>query len=84
MSYRLYRLLIATGLVFVLSLAMAVLDGLEWLVLPQPYRLAIPVALVASVFVGIVVLSAAIGTPKRPDRAEPPDPDRLGTPTEKE
>lgn len=66
MSQRLYRLLLATGFAFVLSLALAVLDGVGWLVLAQPFRLAIPITLVLSVFLGIVMLSAAIGMPKRP------------------
>ena len=65
MTLRLYRLLIATGLVFVFSLALAFLDGLGWLVLPQPFRLAIPIALVLSAFFGIVMLSASLGSPAR-------------------
>ena len=66
MSQRLYRLLLATGLAFAFSLGLAILDGLGWLVLPQPYRLAIPTLLVLSAFLGIVLLSGAIGIPKNP------------------
>lgn len=66
MSLRLYRVLLAAGLVFGLSLILALLDGAGWLVLPQPFRLAIPVGLVLSAFLGIVILSGVIGTPKRP------------------
>lgn len=77
MSLRLYRLLLATGLVFGLSLVLALLDGAGWLVLPQPFRLAIPIGLVLSAFLGIVLLSGAIGTPKRPgaenEDAAPPE-----------
>ena len=68
---RLYRLLLATGALFVFSLALAVLDGLGWLVLPQPFRLAIPVALVLSAFLGIVLLSGTIGIPKKPGTDAP-------------
>lgn len=70
MTQRLYRLLVATGLTFAFSLSLATLDGLGWLVLPQPYRLAIPTALVLSAFLGIVLLSGAIGIPKKPGENE--------------
>ena len=70
MSVRLYRLLLASGALFALSLALAVLDGVGWLVLPQPFRLAIPIALVLSAFLGIVLLSGAIGIPKKPGTEE--------------
>ncbi|MEM1055983.1 MAG: hypothetical protein AAGI52_10690 [Bacteroidota bacterium] len=65
MTRRLYHLFLATGAVFALSLAMAVLDSLGWLVLPQPFRLAIPLALVLSAFFGIVMLSASLGSPAK-------------------
>ena len=66
MSARLYRSLLAVGGVFLLSLGLAVLDGIGWLVLPQPFRIAIPIGLVLSVLLGIVLLSGAIGIPKKP------------------
>lgn len=77
MSSRFYYVLVGTGLVFGLSLALALLDGAGWLVLPQVFRPAIPVGLVLSAFLGIVLLSGAIGTPKRPgaesEDAAPPE-----------
>lgn len=69
MTARFFRFLVATGVVFVLSLALALLDALEWLVLPQPVRPLIPVVLVLSTLVGIVLLSGSIGIPKKPDAA---------------
>ena len=45
------------------------MDALGWLVLPQPYRLAIPALLVGSTLMGIVLLSGAIGIPKNPRHA---------------
>lgn len=66
MSAGFYRLLIASGIVFVLSLTLALLDALDWLVLPQPVRPFIPIVLVASTLLGIVLLSGSIGIPKNP------------------
>ena len=66
MSTGLYRLLIASGVVFVLSLALALLDAMGWLVLPQSVRPFIPVVLVGSTLLGIVLLSGSIGIPKNP------------------
>ena len=66
MSSGFYRLLIASGVVFALSLALAIADALDWLVLPQAARPFIPVVLVASTLVGIVLLSGSIGIPKNP------------------
>lgn len=69
MSATLYRLLIASGVLFAVSLSLAVLDALGWLVLPQAIRPGIPIALVGSTLLGIVLLSGSIGIPKNP-RAE--------------
>ncbi len=69
MSAGLFRLLIASGVVFALSLALALLDAMGWLVLPQPARPFIPVVLVASTLLGIVLLSGTIGIPKNPRHA---------------
>ncbi|MEL6616552.1 MAG: hypothetical protein AAFQ43_12490, partial [Bacteroidota bacterium] len=73
MSARFFRSLVATGVVFILSLALAVLDALGWLVLPQTVRPAIPVVLVLSTLVGIVMLSGSIGIPKKPEEASGED-----------
>lgn len=66
MSSGLYRLLIASGVVFAFSLALAIVDALGWLVLPQAARPFIPIVLVASTLIGIVLLSGSIGIPKNP------------------
>ena len=66
MSRRLYRFLLASGVVFAVSLVLALLDGTGLLVLPQPVRPFIPIALVLSTLVGIVILSGSIGMPTRP------------------
>ena len=73
MSTRLYRLLLASGAVFAVSLALALADAFGWLVLPQPYRLIIPALLVASTLAGIVLLSGSIGIPKNPRLPVPDD-----------
>ena len=72
MSPFLYRLLVASGVVFAISLVLALLDGTGVLILPQLFRPAIPIALVLSTLVCIVILSGSIGMPTRP-----PPPDHL-------
>lgn len=74
MTNRFYRLLIASGVVFAISLVLALLDGFGWLVLPQPFRLVIPAALVVSMLLGIVLLSGSIGIPKNPRETPEPEP----------
>jgi hypothetical protein len=87
MTDRFYRLLIGTGLVFGVSLVLALLDGAGWFALPQPLRPALLVALVLSTLLGIVLLSGAIGMPKKPGTPEasgesdaPPEADREDAP----
>ena len=73
MTARFYRLLLATGATFAVSLVLALLDGAGWFVLPQPARPALLLVLVLSTLVGIVLLSGAIGMPKNPRGGLPED-----------
>ena len=82
MPLPLYRALTVSGVAFAVSLALVVADALGWLVLPQPFRGALPWVLLASMFAGIVLLSGALGNPARARRleAEANDPPSTETP----
>ena len=71
MTPRFYRLLLATGAAFAVSLALVVLDGAGLYRLPQPLRPVLLGALVLSTLAGIVLLSGAIGMPKNPRVKDP-------------
>ena len=65
-----FRILLRTcGLVFVVGLALVLLDALAGVQLPQPFRSALPWLLVISSGVGITLLVGALGTPKREAKA---------------
>lgn len=64
-------LLRASGLAFVVALALALLDAGAGVRLPQPFRAAIPWVLIVSATVGVTLLVGALGTPKR--GSPPPD-----------
>lgn len=70
-------LLRASGLVFVIGLALMLLDALAGIRLPQPFRSALPWLLVTSSIVGITLLVGALGTysrgASRSRKSQPPD-----------
>ena len=66
MTPRLYRLLVASGAVFGVTLVLVVLDAAAGVRLPQPVRPVLPAVLVLSLLVCITLLVGALGMPKRP------------------
>lgn len=56
----------ASAWIFLVSLVFAVVDALGWLILPHPFRIVIPMALVLSTLVGITLLVGMLGIPKKP------------------
>ena len=65
LSPALRRLLAASGLVFVITLGLVVLDVAAGIRLPGGFRPALPWLLVGSTLVGITLLVGAIGNPSR-------------------